>query len=282
MTDEITRNPGESVGEFDPVTGVAYGLRITGFSDPALQGEGSVDLPLVSVSQRMGEFAPLPHRLGPERAEVGDTLVIDRRRATAVHHGPVPLPSHALVHPTLAWVGAVFAHWRGNLAVHGGAFTGPNGAWMVLGTKGGGKSSTLAALTMAGVEVLTDDLIVVDEGRVLAGPRCVDLKEDPGILLGGEVPYRQHGERRRILLGATSLSSPLAGAVMLRWGERLEMKWVPARDRLDRLIPCRTLEEADPRVLLRLATVPTVVLTRPRTIGALPEVVAALCELASN
>ncbi len=269
----------EAIDASGSPTGVAYGLRIAGFRDPALAGRGSTDLPLVEVIQRIGDHRQPRRWIGADRAEVGDSLVIDRIRGTVTVHTDVVLPTYELVHPTLAWVGAVFAHWRGFLAMHGGAFVASGGAWMVLADKGGGKSSTLAALHLAGLEVLADDLIVVGDGIVFPGPRCVDVKEDPGALLGEDVPYTRHGARRRILLPTSAGPVPLAGAVLFEWGDGLHADRLSAADRLVRLIPHCTLRETDPRVLLGLAGVPTWVVTRPRSVQCLPDVVECLADL---
>ena len=166
------------IDEQPSVTGAAYGLRIAGFEDPALSGRGFPEWPLVTVSQELGEFAPLDHRIGEDRAEVADHLVIERESQQAVFRMTSPLPTDQLVHPILTWIGAVFAHWQGRLGMHGGAFVGGDGAWMVLAQKGGGKSSTMAALFTAGHEILADDLVVIDQGIVMPGPRFVDLKEE--------------------------------------------------------------------------------------------------------
>ena len=66
---------------------------------------------------------------------------------------------------------AVFARWRGLETLHGGAFVDDRGgAWAVLGDRGAGKSSLLAALALAGHEVVADDLLVLDGGDCFAGP----------------------------------------------------------------------------------------------------------------
>lgn len=272
----------ESTHQTDHVAGVAYGLRISGFRDAALAGIGPEDLPLVEVRQAIGDATPRPRRIGPDSAQVGGSLVIDRIERTATVHTEVPLPTDQLVHPILAWVGAVFAHWRGFLGMHGGAAVVDGGAWMVVAEKGGGKSSTLAALHLAGFQVMTDDLIIVADGDVMPGPRCIDVKEDPGRLLGAPVRHTRHGDRRRILLPDIAGPVPLAGAILLAWGERVQVEPVPVRSRLASLVPHRTLQETDPAVMLQLASVPTWTVTRPRSLESLPVVVDHIRDVAAG
>ncbi len=261
------------------VAGAVYGLRIAGFQDPALSGTGLKAWPLVTLSQEIGDFEPFAHRIGDEDAEVAGDLVIERNLQRAVLHVPALVPTDQLVHPTLAWIGAVFAHWRGRLGMHGGAFVSGGGAWIVLAAKGGGKSTTLAALFDAGHEILTDDLIILDEGRVLPGPRCIDLKEEPESVVGRPVAYERFGDRRRIFLPEAESAVPLAGVLLLEWGERVGLEPVPVARRLEVSIGHRTLNETDPRLLLLLAAVPMWVLRRPPVVDNLDEVAARLANL---
>ena len=46
------------------------------------------------------------------------------------------------------------------------------------------KSTLLAWLALAGHDVLSDDLLVLADGAVAAGPRCLDLSADVGQRVG--------------------------------------------------------------------------------------------------
>jgi hypothetical protein len=258
------------------VTGTAYGLRISGFRDPAMRGIGEASWPHVVVSQEIGVFEPLDHTITADRAEVGGGVVIDRLRSTATLRTPRAFPTDQLVHPMLAWLGVTYAHWRGLLAMHGGAFTLGDRAWMILATKGGGKSSTLAALHTAGHVILTDDLVIVSEGRILAGPRCIDLKVDPESILGREMVHERLGERRRILLPDHEQPVPLGGAFLLEYGEHIGLEPVPVGERIMKASDHRALDKTDPRLVLGLAKVPMWTLKRPRDLARLGDVVKLL------
>ena len=84
-----------------------------------------------------------------------------------------PTPLECVIAPHLTSAASTIATWTGRVAIHGGAFLHAGAAWVLLGDKGHGKSTTLGWLATAGVPVITDDLVVCDEGHVLAGPRCV-------------------------------------------------------------------------------------------------------------
>ncbi|MDP2790123.1 MAG: hypothetical protein Q8O15_00025 [Rectinemataceae bacterium] len=53
------------------------------------------------------------------------------------------------------------------ITLHGSAVTGPHGAIAFLGSRGSGKSTTAAALTKSGYEILCDDVIPVASGSVV-------------------------------------------------------------------------------------------------------------------
>jgi hypothetical protein len=160
---------------------------------------------------------------------------------------PEPLPDNALAHPFLAPAAALAAAWEGDLTFHGGAFVVDGGAWCVLGLAAAGKSSLLAVLANQGTPVLSDDLVIARaDGKVPAGPRCVDLRPDVAERLGvgtdiGVVGAR---ERWRVELPAVDAETPLAGFVDLRWAGDAACEPVPEPER------ARLLEDA-------LAVVPT-------------------------
>jgi hypothetical protein len=165
-------------------------------------------------------------------------------------------------------VAAVTARWLGQNALHAGGFAAAAGCWAVLGDTSSGKSLLLAALARRGVPVVADDLLVVRDGAALAGPRCLDLRADAARLLGTGQPLGVIGgrERWRVHLGPIEPEIPMAGMVVLRWGESLRVTRVPVAERIPLLLGAVALAATpvDPEGLMSLAAVPTVAFERPR------------------
>lgn len=65
------------------------------------------------------------------------------------------------------------------VVVHAGAVVGPNGAWLIGGSSGRGKSTLVARLDAAGYRVLSDDLVPIDlaTGCAYPMPIALSLKE---------------------------------------------------------------------------------------------------------
>jgi hypothetical protein len=175
-----------------------------------------------------------------------------------------------LLHPYLAPAAALAQLWLGHEAIHGGAFATPAGAVALLGDKQAGKSTTLAWLhAKHRVTVLCDDLIVVADGSVFAGPRCLDLRAAGSLhrLLDAGARSVRGGDRLRVSLPPGPAKAPLAAIVLLRWGPRTAVQPVPLAERIRRLLPHRMYAgriPAEPLGMLDLIAVPMVVLTRPR------------------
>jgi hypothetical protein len=191
-------------------------------------------------------------------------------------------PDGDLVHPYLAPAAAVAARWAGRESFHAGAVVVDGGAWGVLGDKETGKSSTLAWLALHGHDVLVDDLLVLDGDDAFAGPRCVDLREEPSARLGAGEPMGLVGlrERWRLVLGPVAARIPLRGWVTLGWGERVSVEPVRAADRLLALLPLRSvrLVPPAPEALVRLASLPVLHLSRPQVWESLPDAAGTLLE----
>ena len=185
-------------------------------------------------------------------------------------------PSHAeLLHPYLAPAAALMWQWAGEEALHAGAFELDAGAVLLFGTKESGKSTQLAWLAREqGLTVLADDLAVIDEGRVLAGPRSIDLR---GPVASGGVAVRS-GERVRVSLPPAPTSSPVACSVLLEWGPELKLSRVPPARRLEVLAGQRTYPPllGRPGALLDLAARPMFTLARPARLDSLEATTAAL------
>ncbi|HEY2652302.1 MAG TPA: hypothetical protein VGI50_10300 [Solirubrobacteraceae bacterium] len=214
-------------------------------------------------------------RLAPE-----GSLVIDRqsRTSTFTMHNP---PSDAeLAHPYLSATAAIAARWEGWQSFHAGAFVVGEAVWGILGEREVGKSSLLAALAALGADVMTDDLLVLREGKVLAGPRCIDLREGSARALGAGVTIGSVGtrERWRLKLDPVAPELPLAGWITLEWGEDESFHQVAPGERFLRLVDNLTvvLEPPDPPTVLELASLPMVTLRRPRRLDTLARTAESL------
>ena len=155
---------------------------------------------------------------------------------------------------------------------------GATGAWAVIGPKGAGKSTLLAGLARAGVPIVTDDILVFRDGAAMAGPRCIDLRPDAkGFGLG--VAVRPSDPRNRIALPPIAAEHPLAGLIHLEWScAETTLEPLDHREAIKRLLILRSEKgyPRDPRALLDLAMLPTLLLQRPRSMRGLDASVAHL------
>ena len=181
------------------------------------------------------------------------------------------LPHSELVHPLLGRVASQVALAHGADAMHAGAVAGSGGAWAIIGPKGAGKSTLLASLNDIGVPILTDDVLVFRDGAAMAGPRCIDLRPDAkGFGLG--VAVRPSDPRNRIALPQIAAEHALAGLIHLEWlSTDTTIKPVDHREAIKRLLILRSDKgyPRNPRALLDLAALPTLVLSRPRSMNGL-------------
>ena len=264
-------------GTADTNRGV-YGLAL-----PDLTSDGGLLVTAPShwrpwrVLRRRGEAEAVDGTVGPECARLRlapeGSLVIERQSRTSTLTMRNPPSDAELAHPYLSATAAIAARWEGWQSFHAGGFVVGGGVWGILGEREVGKSSLLAALAGVGVDVLSDDLLVVREGRGLAGPRCIDLREGSARALGvgetiGVVGTR---ERWRLRLAPVAAELPLAGWITLEWGDDESCHQVPPGERFLRLVDNLTvvLEPPDPPTLLELASLPMVTLRRPRRLDTL-------------
>lgn len=203
---------------------------------------------------------------------------LDRARCTSTLHLPsAPKPAE-IAQPFLGSTAVVAAHWMGWHSFHAGAFVAHGRAWAILGTKGAGKSSLLAALSLRGPAILADDVLVVDHGlQGLAGPRCIDLRHETAAALGVGETLGVVGTRERWRMGLRPVEPevPLGGWIHLEWGEP-EIRRVPAQERVQELFANLALrvQSHDPVVLSRLMelfALPMLRVRRPRDIGRIDE-----------
>jgi hypothetical protein len=150
----------------------------------------------------------------------------------------------------------------------------------VLSAGEGGKSTLLASLALHGHTILSDDLVVIEGGRVFAGPRCLDLRPSAAEWLSAvDAPLVRDESRARLQLRDAPHSAPLRGIVYLAWGERIEVAKVPLAERIVRLRAQNSFVDVLPpwkHGLLELAALPTYELRRPRDFEDLPASAEAL------
>jgi hypothetical protein len=133
----------------------------------------------------------------------------------------------------------------------------------VVGDRGAGKTTLLARLAARSLPVVADDLLVLHDGSVLTGPRCLDLREPAARTVSVRV---RDGLRDRVTLAPMAPSTPFRGWVFLRWGDELSLDPVGAGDRLRVLADAASwvVESQDPVRLLDAMSWPAWWLTRPR------------------
>ncbi len=287
--DPIRNSPFPVAGE--PVHGPRHGVVTRpgahGLHLPGLAGAG--DLLVQAPEQWMDWHIVLADGDGTSREFVDDSRArirslpggwvdLDRCGRTSTMHLPrTPAPSE-IAQPYLASTALVAAHWAGMPAFHAGAFVAHGKAWAVLGYKGAGKSSLLAALAQRGVPVLTDDLLIVSARlQGLAGPRCIDLREEAASVLGvgcaiGVVGGR---ERWRVRLDQVAAEVPLSGWIQLDWGEP-DIRSVPPAERVNVLFASLALRDEPPEPgalsrLMALFALPMLRVRRPRNLEGIDE-----------
>lgn len=267
----------------------AYGLRLLGLasSEPLVAVGDALRWPSVTITRTTIPGFGGPARIDSGSAVVemldGDRAVIDRHARTATYLAADERLDGRLVHPFLTAVGTMFAWWQGHHAFHGGGFIAGGGAWGVLGAREAGKSSLLAALSMAGRSIVSDDLLVIAGGRALAGPRSIDLREGVAAALGLESPPEtvRGGQRFRILHGSIAPEALMRGWIFPSWGADLQMRRMSPRERLTRLSAHSCVPSLRSQTLMDLIALPAYELIRPRdwtSLGASVERVIAAAD----
>jgi hypothetical protein len=267
----------------------AYGLRLSGVPGmerslvraPAAWPEFTVVIEQGSGGGRVTEHVDAAS--ARVRLRTGGSIDIDREAAVARFTVPVMLSADEIVHPFLAPVAAVSAQWFGRESFHGGGIALGGGAWGVIGDRNGGKSSILAALVARGIDIVSDDVLVVDGTMAFAGPRTVDLRPEAAEVLGGGENIGKAGtrERWRLRLGPVAATFPLAGWVFIGWGDVTDIRRLPASETLPRLLQHRgiTIPPADPAAFLYLSALPAWEFRRPRTWDAMPAALDRLLDV---
>jgi hypothetical protein len=251
----------------------AWGVRFPGLAGPGMPfNDAPPNWPEVAVEVRLQaepeqtvewgtQCARHPLRGGHHIEIRRDPLLVNLVLAR-------PTAPECVIVPHLTSAASTIATWTGRVAIHGGAFLHAGAVWVLLGDKGHGKSTTLGWLATAGVPVITDDLVVCDEGHVLAGPRCVDLRPEPARWLeaGRDLGVIGTRERWRIDVPPCPVRAPLGGWIFLEWGADLALERLAPIARMSRLAQHRAIAIPweDPAMLLDLATRPAYVWHRPK------------------
>jgi hypothetical protein len=266
----------------------AYGLAVHGL-EPCrrLLPIAGHDWPAVRIESRRRENGERPPQiLDDDQALIwtrdGGHAMLDRRRGTATAFHATPLGPEELVHPLLAYAGAVFGGWMGRYAFHAGTLVADGRAWAMLGGTQSGKSTLLAAVAGQGYEVLADDTLIVDGGeRAFAGPRCIDLRDPAPEILGvrDRVSPVRTPVRYRMTVPPIASEVPLGGWIHLAWGSSVAVNPIPLGERLARLSRLRAWQpERDALAMLDLAALPAFELRRPRSWDLLPRAAEAVLE----
>ena len=219
----------------------------------------------------------LDNRRALVRLRTGGWIEIDRASGRAAYLVHAPVSDDAIVHPFLAPVAIVVSHWHERESIHAGAFAVDGTVWGLVGDRLSGKSSLLAALATSGVDVLTDDLLVLDDLTAYAGPRTIDLRQDAAFALGQRESLGRAGarERWRLRLGAVPASAPIGGWIFAGWGDRIDLRRLRGVEVLERLLGSRGIRATpnDPTRFLQLSALPAWELQRPRSWSSLSQTV---------
>ena len=145
-------------------------------------------------------------------------LRLTRQERQAVMTVPDPGDDVPLIHPYLTSLAVIAAFWSGEHAMHAGAFISGDKTWIVLGSRGDGKSTLLACAHLLGLDVLCDDLVIVRDGQVMVGPRCIDLRQGSAEALDVGAQLMRAGVRRwRADLPEAPVSARATGVLTLGW-----------------------------------------------------------------
>lgn len=249
--------------------------------------------PAVGITWRYATTLVDVEEVGENRVEYGvrgATTFRVERDPPAIHFdlASAPVPA-ALVHPILTPGISVLARWRGDITLHAGAVELPSGAWGLIGMREAGKSAMLASLALRGYPVVADDLVTIQDGRVWAGPSCVDLRPDTagrfeGARLLGEIGGRP---RYRLSTPPGRVRVPLRGFFLLEWNDRgvVESEPLSAQERIQLLYRqeyIRLVGYPDAQKLVPILGLPAWRLSRPADWAATDEAADRLVEIANE
>ncbi len=265
----------------------AYGLRLENVERARpLLVQACPAWPRLGIYRKLAtgeaEHESLSDQAALLKLQSGGEITIDRRRGKATFVLPYRVRTAELVHPLLAPVAAVMAYWLGRESFHASGFVAGGGVWGLVGERGSGKSTTVARLALEGIAIACDDLLVVEDSAVFAGPRSVDLRREAAERLGTGEPLGVVGarERWRLRVGPVPNRLRLAGWIFLTWGERVQAVQLGPAERLARFHANRAVNvpPRDPATLLDLAAFPSWEVSRPEGWDSLPGVIECLLD----
>ncbi len=239
----------------------AYGFELAGVPDAAhLLVDAPESWPLLTIVREPARARPAIEEVTDDHARLwlasGASAELERATARARLRLPGNTTDGAIVHPLSRARGA--DHGAAGSAARGctGAGWWPIAAYgLCSGEKTAGKSTTLAAMALSGVGVVSDDVLVIDAGHVLAGPRSIDLRGEAARRFGVGEPLGRVGarERWRLPLAGVASELPLKGWITLAWGEAIAIDHLRGAERLAALLPHRGVRLAPtmPNALLR-------------------------------
>jgi hypothetical protein len=205
----------------------------------------------------------------------GGYVQADRTRRWARFLRPNRTTADLVAHPTSTVAAALFAAWDGRLPFHSGLAIIDGRAWGVLGPPQAGKSTTVAALAVAGVSVVSDDLTVLDGPLAYAGVRTVDLRDRGAIPDEVELARVRDGTRYRLRLREPpALEIPFGGWVAVTDGPETTARLATPGERVQWLVRAWSVGGTGWTTrALEAATHPMIVVERPRRFEGLGEVV---------
>lgn len=220
----------------------AYGLRLQSTIRPE-DGLRSLQDPLATLrlSQVVSRAIPQTEYVGPGAAAVvmaeGTHLAVRQDSPThfaATLTATTRLNSAELLHPYLAPIAALCHRWMGRPALHAASVARDETTLVLVGERLQGKSTTAAALVRAGWSLVSDDLVVMHDRGVLAGPRSIDLRSDAHLVvpLGSGFAARL-GRHRELTPEVWALPPlPVTAFLHLEFGPTFAVERMAAQDRL--------------------------------------------------
>lgn len=260
-----------------------YGMHVDGLdSSSAMMVQVRADAPRLRVVQSPFGWSEHGNPSGVYDLVDGGRLAIFAEADLCVFTLPYVVSDDEILHPWLVSAICDSASRLGRLAIHGGVLGFGTHAVAVVGARGAGKSTLMAAAAAARLrsepmlfgttarqvpEVLADDLVVVEGDTVFPGPRCVDLRPS-SVEFFSQLVIRpsRNDSRFRVVLPPCVPEARLVGFVVLEWAAEVSMVEVPAAHRIPALLDHLSAGNSrrEHEAVLRLAEKPVWVLRRPR------------------
>ena len=231
---------------------LAFGLRIRSEVELPELTEDSFDTPDVTfrlkptASDFPPEHAPWEYRFGSKRIEMVwppvARVTIDGMHEVEIEPAPSVEPQ-LLAFPLLGPVMSLLLFMRGMLVLHGSGVAIDGQAFIFLGDKLAGKSTTAATLVAAGHRLLSDDVVAIEfaDGRGWVRPAFPQIKlsdaasssirlqdAEPRPLVRAGFPKRQH----RLRSAFDHEKVPVHSLFVLSRADETELRRLPRVDAL--------------------------------------------------